>query len=244
MNFIAHRGYSAKYPENTLAAFDAALRHPECGKRLVGIELDIRLTRDNRVAVFHDPNVMIGGVRVPIEKLALSELRHNVKERLRGETAPVLDDVLDLVQHRLDLWIEIKNAAYDKSVLMDSLESSLRRYAAKGNIVLHSFSPEIMRLAVERFKRSTGIRYGALVSDAEQLDGFGPELLAQMDLIHPQWEYLIESEQTFLAMGKPLMVWTIDRPADLAAFAAGTSRIARAGVPITIATNDMLLLQA
>jgi hypothetical protein len=52
MKFVAHRGYSAKYPDNTLPAFEAALKHPECGRGLIGIEIDIRLTRDSRMAVF------------------------------------------------------------------------------------------------------------------------------------------------------------------------------------------------
>ncbi len=43
MNIVAHRGYSGKYPGNTLAAFDAALRHPECGKKITGMEIDIQL---------------------------------------------------------------------------------------------------------------------------------------------------------------------------------------------------------
>lgn len=48
----AHRGYSAKYPENTLLAFERAL---EIGADM--IELDLRFTADKRVAVIHDATV-------------------------------------------------------------------------------------------------------------------------------------------------------------------------------------------
>jgi glycerophosphoryl diester phosphodiesterase len=47
--FIAHRGYRAKYPENTLIAFQAAL---DAGVQM--IELDVALSRDRKLVVIHD----------------------------------------------------------------------------------------------------------------------------------------------------------------------------------------------
>ncbi|MBP8976492.1 MAG: glycerophosphodiester phosphodiesterase, partial [Bacteroidetes bacterium] len=47
---IAHRGISAKAPENTLAAFRMAAR----AEGIDMIELDVRLTKDNEVIVLHD----------------------------------------------------------------------------------------------------------------------------------------------------------------------------------------------
>ena len=46
---IGHRGYPAKFPENTLAAFEGAI---QAGCDM--IELDVTLTRDRRVVVIHD----------------------------------------------------------------------------------------------------------------------------------------------------------------------------------------------
>ena len=51
LNF-AHRGFSGKYPENTMLAFQKAL---ESGAD--GIELDVQLTRDNRLVIIHDERV-------------------------------------------------------------------------------------------------------------------------------------------------------------------------------------------
>lgn len=49
---FAHRGYSGKYPENTMIAFKKAL---ECG--VDGIELDIQLTKDGEVVIIHDETI-------------------------------------------------------------------------------------------------------------------------------------------------------------------------------------------
>ena len=48
----AHRGYSAKYPENTMLAFQKA---EEVGAD--GIELDVQLTKDGEIVVIHDEKV-------------------------------------------------------------------------------------------------------------------------------------------------------------------------------------------
>ena len=53
MKIWAHRGCSQRYPENTLLAFEKAVRIPG----LTGIELDIQLTKDGCLVVFHDERV-------------------------------------------------------------------------------------------------------------------------------------------------------------------------------------------
>lgn len=49
---IAHRGYSLKYPENTIAAFEAAYE-----ERADGIEIDVHLTKDGEVVICHDEKI-------------------------------------------------------------------------------------------------------------------------------------------------------------------------------------------
>ena len=46
---IGHRGWAAKYPENTLLGFQKAI---DAGATM--IELDVQLTSDNHLVVFHD----------------------------------------------------------------------------------------------------------------------------------------------------------------------------------------------
>ena len=49
---IAHRGFSGKYPENTLLAFQKAI---EAGAD--GAQLDVHLTKDNQLVVIHDERI-------------------------------------------------------------------------------------------------------------------------------------------------------------------------------------------
>ena len=49
---FAHRGFSGKYPENTMLAFEKAV---EIG--VDGIELDVHLTKDNELVIIHDEDI-------------------------------------------------------------------------------------------------------------------------------------------------------------------------------------------
>ena len=101
----AHRGLhnSAQgVPENSMAAFRLAAEHG------YGIELDIHLTRDGRLAVIHDNSLLrTAGVDVKVKDLTAVELR---QYRLEGteETIPFLEDVLPLFEGKAPVIVELK----------------------------------------------------------------------------------------------------------------------------------------
>lgn len=102
MKIIAHRGFSEKYPENTLLAYEKAI---EVG--VDGIDVDLRLSRDEKVIVFHDSNLKrITGVDKEPEVLNLNELQS--LDAGEEEVIPSLDQVLKLVNARTTLILEIK----------------------------------------------------------------------------------------------------------------------------------------
>ncbi len=85
---IAHRGASAEAPENTLAAF--ALAHRQQADM---IELDLQLTADGEIVVFHDNDTARWNGRAdPVARLTLAELR---RLDIGGERAPTLAETLD-----------------------------------------------------------------------------------------------------------------------------------------------------
>lgn len=133
---IAHRGASAEKPENTLAAFRRAL-----ALGVDAIELDVHVTRDGVVVVFHDDELSrLTGVR---GRLAAKTWRELSALRVRGtEPIPKLTEVLRLTRGRAVVQIEIKTG-----VPVAPVVRAVRAARATQDVVLASFSPGIVREA-------------------------------------------------------------------------------------------------
>lgn len=105
MRIYAHRGVSAHYPENSLAAFARAV-----GLRTHGVELDVRLSGDGVAVVHHDPTVNrttngIGDVAdFTAKQLGLLDVGHR-------QHVPTLAQVLALSAGKVRVNIDIKEAA-------------------------------------------------------------------------------------------------------------------------------------
>ncbi|WP_114854330.1 glycerophosphodiester phosphodiesterase family protein [Brachybacterium sp. YJGR34] len=103
MKVYAHRGASIDAPENTLAAFSAAL---ECGAD--GIELDCYRAKDGRIVVIHDDTLdRTTEARGPVKEWTSVELRG--VNAGNGEHVPTLNEVLELAAGKLRVNIEIKD---------------------------------------------------------------------------------------------------------------------------------------
>src|SRR2546427_726744 len=106
---IAHRGDSAHVPENTLAAFAAAL---EEGADLV--EFDVQLTKDGQVVVIHDATVdRTTTGRGRVRDLTLAEIRvlsagypSRFADTHRGERVPSLGEALAMLKDRARVMVE------------------------------------------------------------------------------------------------------------------------------------------
>lgn len=133
----AHRGlWNEKFPENSMSAFENAARHG------YGIELDIRLSKDNKIVVFHDDNLKrMCGVDRKVSDLTLAELK---ELRLKGtnDTIPTFREVLVLINGRVPLLIEFKGEMPEEA-LCRGASSLLDSY--KGAFCIESFSPFILR---------------------------------------------------------------------------------------------------
>jgi glycerophosphoryl diester phosphodiesterase len=99
-SIIAHRGFSGRYPENTLASVRAALH---LGVDLV--EIDVQETADGELIVFHDYGLRrLCGVRGRVRDRTLAEIR-----RLNPQV-PTLRQVLQMCRGKTRVLIEIKHA--------------------------------------------------------------------------------------------------------------------------------------
>lgn len=219
MKIVAHRGFSGKYPENTLKAFNGAFDHQEFGKKIIGFETDIQLSSDGKIVVYHDIEIEKSGTKMPVGSLSHSELVEAVKAKLLGEKVCLLEGLLKLSNHRTELLIEIKAGKFDYDLLMEKLSALFKSYRPVANeIILHSFSLEIMEkvLAASGLR---GLKYGVLCSNFGEMEKF-EGIMDRIDYVHPNWKGLCESPDDFASVGKPFHVWTVN---DKDAFARVTN---------------------
>lgn len=110
MHIIAHRGFSALFPENTLLAFDEAIK---AGAWM--IETDIRLSADNVPMIFHDSSLKrVCGRSEGVESLTYEVLRDidissYFDPILRIEYLPTLADALQRIDGQIGVILEIKH---------------------------------------------------------------------------------------------------------------------------------------
>jgi glycerophosphoryl diester phosphodiesterase len=136
---IAHRGLHAAddgRPENSLAAFAHACDHG------FPAELDVRLTRDGQAVVFHDRTLRrLTGADGRVEDHDAADVR---ALRLLGtdQRIPLLCDVLDLVDGRVPLLVELKAGA-PGAVLERIVLDALDGYG--GEVAIQSFKRRTLR---------------------------------------------------------------------------------------------------
>ncbi len=139
-SYIAHRGLHNKdkgIAENSISAYGEAI------KRTLPIEIDIRLSREGEVVVFHDDDLTrVCGVDKRVIDLSLKELR---ELRLSGteDTIPTFRELLELVDGSVPLLIEIKTVGKRNRELCEKAWEILKDY--KGKYAVQSFYPQIVR---------------------------------------------------------------------------------------------------
>lgn len=107
---IAHRGASFDAPENTLAAINLAW-----DQGITAVEIDIRLTKDKQIVVFHDANTRrITGLNKKVSQLRLKELKKLDAGLHKGlawanEPIPTLEEVRSSMPDGHKLIIELKD---------------------------------------------------------------------------------------------------------------------------------------
>lgn len=145
MRIIAHRGMSARAPENTRAALRGAMR---CGAD--GAEIDIRLTRDGEIVLLHDETVdrtsnITGRVAdLTWQTLARADAGSWFDPAFAGEGVPRLADVLGEWPAGRRLFIELKVG----TPLLAPLAAVLERHRGK-DLILLGFDPDLMAAAVK-----------------------------------------------------------------------------------------------
>lgn len=137
---IAHRGGKVWAPENTMAAFKKSL---ELG--VYGIELDIHKCKSGELVVIHDETIdRTTNGKGYIKDLSYKDLSKyssgvKFKNKFKKERVPLLKDVLSLVDGKVHLFIEVKNAPIKYEGIEKDLAKVLASYRGKDKVTVISF---------------------------------------------------------------------------------------------------------
>jgi glycerophosphoryl diester phosphodiesterase len=202
---FAHRGLhsGSGTPENSLAAFEAAL---EIG---AGIECDLRLTADDEIVVFHDADArrLCGS---PVE-IARSSSRDLAALRVSGHPIPNLNSLLDLVDGRVPLLLEIK-VEKDLRRWPPVLKRELAGYG--GPLAIMSFDPRLLRLIGAAM---ADVRRGLLLQKRRSYVERQMYIrLARPDFLAVELAALARPWVTRVRERMPVYGWTIRTPAERA----------------------------
>jgi glycerophosphoryl diester phosphodiesterase len=130
----AHRGYhNNECPENTIDAFERALQYG------YGIELDVQLSKDHQVVVFHENDLQrVCGVSGMVKDYTYEELKgFPICEK--KISMPLFADVLALVHGKVPLIVELKSVPSMNEYLPSLVADLLKNY--QGDFVVQSFNP-------------------------------------------------------------------------------------------------------
>jgi glycerophosphoryl diester phosphodiesterase len=195
---IAHRGASMSSPENTLAAFRAAIDE---GAGMC--ELDAQLTKDGEVVVIHDKTVdrTTNGSGV-VAQMTLAEIQR--LDAGRGERVPTLDEVFAATAGKCSLNIELKDGRVEAEVA-----KLLRKWNAVDSSVVSSFDLDSLKIIHEIDPAVRVCVLGeenpvALFDAAAKLRAYAVN--PRFDLARPDF-----CEKAH-ASGFQVLVWTVDEP--------------------------------
>lgn len=138
---VCHRGYSGRYPENTLLAFQKAL---ETGAE--GMELDVHLSKDGEVVSLHDELLDrttdgTGFVRdYTLAELKKLNAAKRSRERFGFQPIPTLREYFELVQGTaIHTNIELKTGTFDYPGLEEAVWDLIREYRQEDKVLISSF---------------------------------------------------------------------------------------------------------
>ena len=128
---MAHRGYSAQAPENTIPAFQMCIDN-----RFTAAELDVQMLADGTVVVLHDDNLKrTTGVDKNVWEVTYGDIKNLdngsfFDKSFAGNTIPTFDEVMKLAGHgkdKLYLNIEIKRNGHDDGIV-EEVVKTIREY--------------------------------------------------------------------------------------------------------------------
>lgn len=218
VDVIAHRGYSAGAPENTLLAFERAIA---LGAR--SIELDIQWTKDDVPVVTHDPSLgrTIAGTG-KVADLTWNELQNCdagswFNPEFSDQRVPSLEQVLPQLE-RLpgQLFLDLKPYCQWSDERVKLLLDLLDRYRWRDRSVACSFNPEVADRFNADILKPMAIGYSLTSSESfyellPRAMTAGAAMICAYDILLADPDLIWDAH----ASGLEIVAWTVDRLEDM-----------------------------
>lgn len=206
----AHRGCCTLYPENTLEAFRAAAELDG----ITGIELDIQLTSDGEMVVFHDENLRrVTHIDRNVRGCTLAEIKNIAIPANDGKycSIPTLEEVLVMMKPYCESRGILINIELKTSVIRyDGIESKayeiVRKYGMEQYIVWSSFLAESVDI-IKKIDRDA--KTAVLAMSIEECISMARDTDA--DALHPYIGGLVYALPQDM-QGMPVRAWNGDEP--------------------------------
>lgn len=210
---IAHRGSTfTGYPENSLPAFQMAV-----DEGFDGVEMDVRLTKDKELVVFHDIRLerLTDTGRGMVRTKTLQQLKHFRLKNDRVETfIPLLSEALEILKNTpLLINIEIKSEMPMRGKIEQRVIDMIYRYGVQTRVVISSFNPLVIKKSQ---KIDPTIRTGFIFE--KRLPKFNQRLATGLIVTswHPQFKGVSPlTLQRAHSNGCAVYAWTVNDEKDI-----------------------------
>ena len=136
--YYGHRGVPTLAEENTLASFQAAI-----DKKMDGLELDIQMSNDRHMIVYHDEHVNYqNNPKTSIQSLTLDEINTIT---IKSHPIPTLEQVVNILPDNMILNIEIKSYGLSSFGIEKKLINLIHQRAIESQIIISSFNPFVIK---------------------------------------------------------------------------------------------------
>lgn len=163
ISVIAHRGEHLRHPENTIAAFQAAV---DAGADY--FELDVRTTKDGKLVLMHDGTVnrMTNGTGnvadMTFDEIRALEVGLKMDPKWAGTRVPTFDEALEFAHGKIGVYVDSKSISADNAI------AAIERHDMQDRVVIYGGGVYLKQIAEKRPK----IKVMPEANNPERLKGY------------------------------------------------------------------------
>jgi len=195
MMIMGHRGAAALEPENTLRSIERAM---EIG--VDAVEIDVRLSKDRELVVIHDSTVdRTTNGSGPVSGYLLDDLKK--LDAGEGQTIPTLQEVMELIGHKVKLVIELKEEETERMVV-----ELIKRNNLDDNVYVISFWHELVKAVkvIESCIKTGVLLVGCPVDTCVASQASADALVMKYNFVNRHFVDMVHKD------GLKVFVWNID----------------------------------